>query len=116
MKILEEKDLWWQDRFELLEDHGYWLYYNADGNEGNGQIVEVCIYPWNVMLDAKDEDEFWDHLISISPTYLHDRGCDDFDDYVSTLLNHRENSENYHNDVAQDTMQWLIDWAKKYTY
>jgi len=110
----DEKDLWWQDRFKLCEDHGYWLYYNADGNDGNGQVVEMCIYPHNVLLDAKTEDEFWDHLSSVCTTYLYDRGDEYFDDCVVALLEQEENSATHHNNVTQDTMQWLIDWAKKY--
>ena len=110
----DEKDLWWQDRFELHEDHGYWIYYNADGNDGNGQIVEVCIYPHNVLLDAQNEDEFWDHLSSFCATYLYDRGSDDFDEYVNLLLDNKKNSDTHHNNVTQDTMQWLINWAKQY--
>ena len=114
MQILyNEKDLWWQDRIELHDDHGYWIYYNADGNDGNGQIVEVCIYPCNVLINALTEDEFWDHLSSVSPTYLHDRGCDDFDDYINALLKQEDSEERRYN-VTQNTMQWLIDWAKKY--
>ena len=115
MKIqYDKKDLWWQDRFELCDDHGYWLYYNADGCDGNGQVVEVCIYPCNILLDAETEDEFWDHISSVSTTYLHDSNDCDFDDYVAALLEVKENSETYHNNVTQDTMQWLIDWAKQY--
>lgn len=114
MKTLyDEKDLWWQDRIELHDDHGYWIYYNQDGNDGNGQIVEVCIYPQNVLIDAETEDEFWDYLSSMSPTYLHDRGCDDFDDYVRSLLEQDHSGSRRYN-VTENTMQWLIDWAKKY--
>lgn len=113
-ELYDEKDLWWQDKFELCDDHGYWLYYNADGNDGEGQVVEVCIYPWNVHLDPVNEDEFWDYLSSESTTYLHDRGCEDFDSYVEVLLKKEKNSETYHNNVTQDTMEWLINWARKY--
>lgn len=38
-------DLWWQDRLEMHEDWVHWYYYNADANDGDGQVVEVCIYP-----------------------------------------------------------------------
>ena len=110
----DKKDLWWQDRFELCGDHGYWTYYNADGNDGNGQVVEVCIYPNDVMQSAETEDEFWDHLSSVCTTYLHDNGCEDFDEYVASLLEIKCNSATHHNNVTFDTMQWLIDWAKKY--
>lgn len=114
MKTLyDEKDLWWQDKFELHEDHGYWIYYNADGNDGYGQIVEVCIYPYNVLVDAATEDEFWDYLSSVSPTYLHDRGCEDFGVYVKALLEQEESDTRRYNS-SQDTMQWLINWANKY--
>lgn len=33
---------------------------------------------------------------------------------MSTLLDRRENSTTYHNNVMQDAMQWLINWVKKY--
>ena len=115
MKTLyDKKDLWWQDKFELCEDHGYWLYYNADGNDGDGQIVEVCIYPCDVLIDADTEDEFWDHLSSVCTTYLYDRCDEDFNSYVMALLEKEENSATRHNYVTQDTMKWIINWAKKY--
>ena len=110
----EKKDLWWQDKFEIYEQHAYWIYYNADGNDGNGQVVEVCIYPEDVLLDAVDADEFWDHLSSVCKTYLHDNEDADFDAYVNALLEKEENTDCHHNNVTEDTMQWLIDWAKRY--
>lgn len=106
-------DLWWQDRFEMSEDCVYWYYYNEDGNNGNGQVVEVCIYSQNVLTNTEDEDKFWDHLYETCTTYLHDSDDPDFDCYIEVLLKKRKNSETYHNNATSDTMKWLIDWAER---
>lgn len=115
MKIrYDEKDLWWQDRFDVYDDHGYWLYYNADGNNGNGQIVEVCFDAVDILLDEPDEDKFWDHLSSTGSVYLHDNVDEDYVEYVNALLDTESDSDVHHSNVTEDTMKWLINWAKKY--
>ena len=101
-------DLWWKDKFEITEDHIYWYYYNADGNDGNGQVVEVCIYPQNVLMNV-DEDEFWDHLSETCVTYLHDSDDEDFNCYVKILLD----DSNYYSNVTTSTMDLIIEWAKR---
>lgn len=106
-------DLWWQDRLEMHEDWVHWYYYNADANDGDGQVVEVRIYPQNVMLNTKSEDEFWDHLLETCTTYLHDNGTVDHDYYVELLLKKKDNSKTYRNNTTLDTMNWLIDWAQR---
>ena len=106
-------DLWWQDRFEMTEDCVYWYYFNEDGNEGAGQVVEVCIYPQNVLTDINNEDEFWDHLYEVCTTYLHDNDDEDFNCYIELLLEKKENSEMYSNNTTSSTMEWLIDWAER---
>lgn len=103
-----------KDKFDLYGDHGYWLYYNEDGNNGNGQVVEVCIYPCDVLLDAKTENEFWDHLHSVCTTYLHDNGDSDFDDCIKVLSEDSRNTEDHRSVANSDTMEWLIAWAKQY--
>lgn len=106
-------DLWWQDRFEMSEDCVYWYYYNEDGNDGAGQVVEICIRPYNIMLDAKTEDEFWDHLYEDCTTYLHDNSDTDYQCYIELLLEKRDDSEEYRNSCSSDTMNWLIKWAER---
>lgn len=106
-------DLWWKDKFEMVEGHIYWYYYNEDGNDGDGQVVEVCIYPYNVLLNA-DEDEFWDHLSETCVTYLHDSDDEDFNCYLEILLENKGNSNTYHSNSTPDTMEWIVEWAKEY--
>lgn len=110
----DEKDLWVIDKFALHDDRIYWVYYNPDGNDGNGQIVETVIYPEDVLVNSTDEDEFWGHLSSVCKTYLYDRGEKDFDVYVSCLLKEEKNTDVLRNNVTPDTIEWLIDWTKKY--
>ena len=113
-ELYNVNDIWWRDVFELYDDHGYWLYYNIDGNDGNGQIVEVCFYATDILLDAEDEDEFWDHLSSVGSVYLHDNGDEDYYEYVNELLDNSENTDVHRSGITITTVQWLIDWAKKY--
>lgn len=110
----DEKDLWAIDKFALHDDRIYWVYYNPDGNDGNGQIVETVIYPEDVLIESKSEDDFWGHLYSVCKTYLYDRGDKDFNIYVSCLLKEEKNTDALRNNVTPDTMEWLIEWAKKY--
>ena len=111
--IRDETDLWAIDKFALHDDKVYWVYYNPFGNDGNGQIVETVIYPEDVLIEPKSEDEFWDHLSGTCKIYLHDRGEKDFDVYVSCLLKEEKNTNILHNNVTPDTIEWLINWAKR---
>ena len=111
---MNTEQLYQKDKFELYCDHGYWLYYNENGNDGNGQIVETYIYPWDVLLAPRTEDEFWEHLCSVCKTHLRDRNDSDFDDYMSALLENDKNSYSHRNEANANTMCWLIDWAKNH--
>lgn len=112
---VKENQLEWLDCFEIESDwQAYWLYYNPDGNDGDGQIVEVSIHPHEVPVDETNEDYFWSYLNSECKTWLHDNDGldDDFNSYAIEMLNWPSDSDTHRNNVTKDTMQWLIKWAK----
>jgi hypothetical protein len=46
--------------------------------------------------------------------YLHDNVDEDYVEYVNALLDTESDSDVHHSNVTEDTMKWLINWAKKY--
>ena len=59
-----------------------WIYYNADGNNGQGQFVETTIYADDVVSannTAKSNKDFLDRLYEKCETTLIDFGTADFD-------------------------------------
>lgn len=114
MKFYGREQLEWLDCFEIESEHqAYWLYYNPDENDGNGQIVEISIHPHDVPIDETDEDCFWSYLSSVCRTWLHDREDEDFNNYALDMLNWPSDSETHRNSVTKDTMEWIIEWAKE---
>ena len=65
-----------------------WVYYNPDGNDGNGQFVHN-LFTYDDIITAADlyadEKDFFDYLGFVSKQTISDRGTKEFDNYIAYL-------------------------------
>ena len=63
-----------------------WVYYNPDGNDGNGQFVHN-LFTYDDIITAADlyaeEKDFFDYLGFVSKQTISDRGTEEFDNYIA---------------------------------
>ena len=112
VEITETFDVAYTDAFFINDgsNNVEWVYYNPDGNDGNGQFVNNLFSYEDILKAAElytDEKEFFDYLGSVAHQTLSDYGTKEYkDDY-----------EYFHSavdltDCTKETMQALIEEAK----
>ena len=101
------------DRFYDYPDaeHIDGIYYNPDGNDGNGQYVTVNS-SYDLILEARDKtsnaNEFFDYLNQYAEVYLADRG-----DYFFTVVENTLSDEPIFTGATEETMKGLIGIAER---
>ncbi len=72
-----------------------WTYYNPDGNDSKGQIVETVLYPYDIReaFKAKSgengDERFLEQLYTLGRTTLYDYGTLEFEHSSERLLNEK---------------------------
>ena len=112
VEITETFDVEYTDAFFVNDgsNNVEWVYYNPDGNDGNGQFVNNLFSYEDILKAAElytDEKEFFDYLGSVSHQTLSDYGTKEY----------KEDYEYFHSavdltDCTKETMQALVDEAK----
>lgn len=87
------------------------IYYNPDGNDGNGQYVTVNS-SYDLILEARDKTtnarDFFDYLNQYGEVYLADRG-----DYFFTVVEDTLSDEPIFIGTTEETMNGMIAIAEK---
>ena len=87
------------------------IYYNPDGNDGNGQYVTVNS-SYDLILEARDKTsnarEFFDYLNQYGEVFLADRG-----DYFFTVVEDTLSDEPIFTGTTEETMNGMIAIAEK---
>jgi len=112
VEITETLDAEYTDAFFVNDgsNNVEWVYYNPDGNDGEGQFVNNLISYEDILKAAElytDEKEFFDYLGSVAHQTLSDYGTKEY----------KEDYEYFHSavdltDCTKETMQALIVEAK----
>ncbi|MBR3596041.1 MAG: DEAD/DEAH box helicase family protein [Clostridia bacterium] len=113
LSIPDELDADYTDAFFINKENGSfdWLYYNPDGNDGNGQFVINHFYLADVFEAAdahKEADGFFDYLGTVARQELADNGTEDF----------RKALEQFHGnpdltDLTSETMISILSAAQE---